>query len=80
MWFKIEEKWPPMDSSENLIDHTIDIVARTSNCGEVITYHDGDVWCYPHLSGCPQYDVIEWRLLTPEDVITYDRLHMRVLR
>ncbi len=63
-WLPIEHFWPPFEinsSSGKLEAHTMDVEVMTRDHGIVMSYHDGDVWCYVDLSGCPQYDVTHWR-------------------
>lgn len=82
-WFYIEDKHPPfiVFSEESEIEQntiTESVIAQTKDHGEVVTYHDGDVWCYHDYSGCPQYEVIKWRSLPANYLLVCDGLHTRV--
>lgn len=64
-WFGIETMPPiaikPENSDPDMIyTHTDDVIVLCSNGDIYRSYHDGDVWCYHNLSGCPQWDVIAW--------------------
>ncbi len=65
-WVSVEERMPPVaekpsDGDPDLIyTHTDEVIALLRNGDVVRTYHDGEVWCYWCLSGCPQYDVTHW--------------------
>lgn len=62
-WTKASQHPPLVVNDEGQKEEfTIDVYAKTKDHGIVKTYHDGDVWCHDKLSGCPQYDVIEWAI------------------
>lgn len=69
-WISVADRMPPVaekpeGSDPDLIyTHTDDVIALLSDGNVVRTYHDGDVWCYWDLSGCPQYRVTHWMPLS----------------
>ena len=65
-WISIDERFPPLHvQGENgdpdmVIDFTDDVSVLCSDGSVHTSYHDGDVWCDPRISGCPQWDVTHW--------------------
>lgn len=67
----INDGMPPfvINSEGRREEFTVDVFAKTKSHGIVRTYHDGDVWCYSNLSGCPQYEVTHWAIADEDEDI-----------
>lgn len=64
-WISVKTMPPiaekPRDGDPDLIyTHTDDVIVLCADGDVHRSYHDGDVWCYHNLSGCPQWDVTHW--------------------
>lgn len=68
-WISVDKEMPPIEikpengDRDSIYTHTDDVIVLCSNGDIHRSYHDGDVWCYHNLSGCPQWDVTHWRPL-----------------
>tara|TARA_R110000744_G_scaffold279551_3_gene391754 strand:- start:92 stop:307 length:216 start_codon:yes stop_codon:yes gene_type:complete len=64
-WISVDDRLPefikPSDPDSDCI-YTDDVDVLCSNGDIHDSYHDGDVWCYIDLSGCPQWNVTHWRI------------------